>query len=1244
MSAVHDDYEQALWSNSFYSSHGELSQLSLSNHLHSLQRTVKIPHLVLTNLVRAGLLDDSAPPATNRTLLMRISPSMKALESVLNEKSSKPQPDAIQEEAEPLDANMASVQTFHTARSSETLEQLHRRSSSSTIGDTGYSAESTPRLNQPAAFYTVKHTSKDFSPQLKTVGGTFPKEMDSADTKVGPELEDESVGKNGDIRKEKEESGKEENSKERKIEENGKQSKSMLLNTAVQDIHRPHSRGTEPVRDSNTEDNHAGISGDVPLSGDSVQISKSMHELPAVPSTATDQTDSSALKTTQKGKVLSTGLTMPKLRSMLEPVLLSESPKLEEPFQPTRRKPTKQDNNTKGTKGKETRASPLATPRTQITRMSPLKRTKSATPEAMLTRTPNQANDGEKTPNGAKNEQNTTPGGSRSGTTPRSSTMGDLAGASKRFSFRGFFKLKSRTHSLDKVVETNAPPSVPAKLSSKSYSTPNFGDFRREKARKSIFGKKKRDVDIPEEHAPEPFVRRDHTPQTPTTATTDAPETPQTAEINTHTIREVDDLDYMPAFSSEESLAKGGDTWSGDAWRSPAMGSSALGRGPDGPAELYGTGYTQPGEVREELTLEAPETASGRADQANFPPEPLRVPTADLFGLPFAVTYSPTRSPRIVLPSQRASFKERKNDQLLGETLFPKSLAPREVESIVSLERSRSMRSLRSNGKRSSYINYAGSDENVVLGETLSRSGSVHRSGSILKGSALVPVLLDAAMEKEREREEREGKENENDEENGKTQLGDMENGDVLGDVEIDAVEISEGQMVTGETKTEAGELQAGAGETHSETDLGTQLETGETHSETNLERQPETAVQMQLVPDTLAHPQLSSVSAPSTPVFQQQNIQDQYSPPEAGIHDFIEFSNFIDADLDFSLSPRETLESSLPSVVGRTTGLSSELAVAGPASPELANTGAVSPEFLISSPTSPELPESSIRPESLYVPNSIAESVPEYAEPALETDLPEVGSEARPHYILSESPVSASENSSAIPTHIYVESASPEPVPEKSPILKAAYKIATHPLRPVLMSFRGFSGSKLANVHSDTLVNLEDSVGQGFGSDSDSDSENESFDAPEERAFSEKSTPPTLPALKQNGSMANRLSTRNSLGLQPPTFAGPFHHDRIPSLSDHSAASSPRSLTSLISRIKRSPMASPKVTKAGVRFSSRIVLYDTYNGDEYDRHPDIATCNQLTPQLAQQIKDELNEFKSVMRIHRDSHCYTHFF
>ncbi|KAI5859372.1 hypothetical protein GGS23DRAFT_600497 [Durotheca rogersii] len=65
---------------------------------------------------------------------------------------------------------------------------------------------------------------------------------------------------------------------------------------------------------------------------------------------------------------------------------------------------------------------------------------------------------------------------------------------------------------------------------------------------------------------------------------------------------------------------------------------------------------------------------------------------------------------------------------------------------------------------------------------------------------------------------------------------------------------------------------------------------------------------------------------------------------------------------------------------------------------------------------------------------------------------------------------------------------------------------------------------------------------------------------------------------------------------------------------------------------------------KRSATFSPRIVFYDTWPSGEYDRRGEIATCNRLTPMLAQQIKEELNSFKMEMEVHETSKIYTHFF
>lgn len=61
---------------------------------------------------------------------------------------------------------------------------------------------------------------------------------------------------------------------------------------------------------------------------------------------------------------------------------------------------------------------------------------------------------------------------------------------------------------------------------------------------------------------------------------------------------------------------------------------------------------------------------------------------------------------------------------------------------------------------------------------------------------------------------------------------------------------------------------------------------------------------------------------------------------------------------------------------------------------------------------------------------------------------------------------------------------------------------------------------------------------------------------------------------------------------------------------------------------------ASPPPGVKNIVFSPRIQFYDTWTSGEYDRRADIATCNRLTPLLAQQIKEELNNFKLVSVLH----------
>ncbi|KAF7179095.1 hypothetical protein CNMCM7691_008024 [Aspergillus felis] len=75
----------------------------------------------------------------------------------------------------------------------------------------------------------------------------------------------------------------------------------------------------------------------------------------------------------------------------------------------------------------------------------------------------------------------------------------------------------------------------------------------------------------------------------------------------------------------------------------------------------------------------------------------------------------------------------------------------------------------------------------------------------------------------------------------------------------------------------------------------------------------------------------------------------------------------------------------------------------------------------------------------------------------------------------------------------------------------------------------------------------------------------------------------------------------------------------------------------------RSSPATPQPVTTKTLVFNPRIQFHETWPSGEYDRRGDIATCNRLTPLLAQQIKEELNNFKMEMEVHETSKIYTHF-
>ncbi|KAJ5970224.1 uncharacterized protein N7479_000142 [Penicillium vulpinum] len=78
-------------------------------------------------------------------------------------------------------------------------------------------------------------------------------------------------------------------------------------------------------------------------------------------------------------------------------------------------------------------------------------------------------------------------------------------------------------------------------------------------------------------------------------------------------------------------------------------------------------------------------------------------------------------------------------------------------------------------------------------------------------------------------------------------------------------------------------------------------------------------------------------------------------------------------------------------------------------------------------------------------------------------------------------------------------------------------------------------------------------------------------------------------------------------------------------------------------SEAKSAPITPSSVGGRNIVFSPRIQFHETWPSGEYDRRGDIATCNRLTPLLAQQIREEINNFKMEMEVHENSKIYTHF-
>lgn len=1176
-----DNFEDFLLSNQFY-----VGPSNSRNHIANLRKSVQIPNSISNTSIHAGLTNDQINANQQRTCIMKVSPSMKALESILSEKNNSAPAmtsDKIEEEDEeqaqfPLNSGLSvnyttedpnrgstySVQTFETAHSdnsfSDTInmntnESIHKSQKSMSTIDDGYNTnDDTPVLVNPAQFQTftqVNGSNKNSIHPIRVVHESSVEDLDGQSTDVS----------NGSL-------------DNRDIE----QDDTLVGNEGVL-------KGQYEQQQQKFKQKQKDLLEELRIQRQLEQKQREIQELKKQREAQEQRKQKELLELEQSKKYQHQQEASNQVSSMLLPETGKTVKK-----QATRRQETDSSINT-------TTANP------EPLKKSPHTRSNST---FSLSFTKNK-------------EQPPLPGKHK-----RSSTFSDLSAVSKgtqnpstakKFSFKNLFKSKSKAtkNQDDDLV------SKPRKLSSKSYSSSNivshsddtntsegwkkFSTYNKNKgSEKMVSGSYDKQSPLPEP------PKQERPPHKPSMSSS-------TSLLSVFKKdKAFDNSSKLVKSENQEQASKKAKPNQNDAETEVTSTPNLLNKKPSNPIhnanfirevndDDYNPNTKYPTPIITESNYDdnkknyyndnmvgnSQEFKSTEIDTNN---NELLMPEGDallnndsLFGSPFKVDYkSSTNTPKLeashdklstLSEEEKPKAKSDVSDQLLGETLFPKSLSAQEVESIVSLERSRSMRSIKSN-KRNSFVNYDGSDDNIIQYDGTRASSpnldtaTMSRSNSILKNS------------------------------NSKRNL--------------------------------------------------------------NVEN-------------------MNSINAQ---MFNDESM-DNYD-------DLIEFTDYIDLDnLDFSISPKEIAEKS-PVIMSSSPSLLSDKfdQFQQKNQQQLINEN---DQNQLNSTSDKEFDTSSIQeipPPVGYLKSSDAPPI------ILNTPPPSQDDDPKQQILLSQVeeeqanvPVEKIDSSEPVkgPLTPNLEIISANQIPEspesindltesnnfieKSPILGTAYQ--NSPIinengknvmnnRPISMSFRGLKGpsfgGKLAmhdlrssDSHQSFNMSFGDDeedeeneaptseVGGGFGSSDEED--NDSLDRIENKENDYRN-----PVARQQ--ISSKFGQENNFSqLAPPNPLPVFTHNKIPLISSNS--SSPKSFSSMFSRkLKKSPPiqnnARAAIIKDGVRFSSRIILYDTYNCDEYDRHPDNATCNQLTPALAQQIKDELNEFKSEMSIHEHSRCHTHFF
>lgn len=133
----------------------------------------------------------------------------------------------------------------------------------------------------------------------------------------------------------------------------------------------------------------------------------------------------------------------------------------------------------------------------------------------------------------------------------------------------------------------------------------------------------------------------------------------------------------------------------------------------------------------------------------------------------------------------------------------------------------------------------------------------------------------------------------------------------------------------------------------------------------------------------------------------------------------------------------------------------------------------------------------------------------------------------------------------------------------------------------------------------------------------------------------------------KTDSPVSSRPGSRS--GDAPPRSASPGSIQHAGGVLGHHSNSSMPTLSLMMDPsadfLPQRSVTAPTQAKKKLSFADDLIFHSTWPATVYDRRGEQATCNRLTPLLAQRIKEELNTYKmEEMAVAPSSRIYTHFF